>query len=206
MQVHPAVAAQTTLFEAEQVFDYLLVINPDSQVSEDVKGMKMRLANALGYYNSQFSKAHISLFRSEFPRRFEDTFIEMLETVSKRQNGFTVYTSRLEKFDHGTSKHTIYVNVANPKPVAELHRKIMQLFNLAGNHFVPHITVARSINTDQMLKVYDHVRNQLFVRSFDCHSFRLLRKPASGGHYEVVKEFTFGEPDAQGHTLFNHAA
>ncbi|HEY0274090.1 MAG TPA: 2'-5' RNA ligase family protein [Chitinophaga sp.] len=206
MQVHPEITTHTTLFEEDRLFDYLLVINPDTQVSEDVKGMKMQLAHALGYYNSQFFKAHISLFRSEFPERFEARFIGMLEELARRLHGFTIYTSRLERFDHGTSKHTIYVNVANPKPVAALHQKIMQLFGIGGGHFKPHITVARGINTEQLEKLSPHVHNQLFVRSFDCHSFLLLRKPAAGGYYEVVKEFTFGESEAQGNTLFNHAA
>ncbi|PUZ24320.1 2'-5' RNA ligase [Chitinophaga costaii] len=206
MQVHPAGATHSTFLEEEKTFDYLLVIHPDSQVSEDVKGMKMQLANALGYYNSQFSNAYISLFRSEFPERFEASFIDMLETVSRRQHGFTIYTSRLEKFDLGNSKHTIYVNVANPKPVTELHRKIMQLFSIGGGQFKPHITVARAINSAQLEKVHPHVHNQLFVRSFECHGFLLLRKPVRGGHYEVVKAFTFGDTEAQGNTLFNHAA
>jgi len=194
--------------EATALYDYLVVINPDSQTAREVRGFKEKIAEQLGIFTSQYSKAHISLFRSVFPEKFQDDCIHLLDEIARRQSGFTVYTSKFDHFNHGAIKRTIYVNVANPKPITELQRKILQQFELKPHDFKPHITVARAISTRAFNQVYPLFDNQLFVRSFNCRSFSLLRKPAAGGAYELVKEFTFGgkEQRQRHRTLFNYAA
>lgn len=201
-------ANNNLLFGQEMMYDYLLVVNPGNQVASDVKALKQLVAQELGIYGSRFSQAHISLFRSEFPERYEQDFIQLLEEVAARQSGFTLYTSKFDHFEHGPDKRTIYINVANPKPIGELHHKLLQAFNIKPGSFKPHITVARAISTLEFNKVYDHFNNQVFVRSFHCNSFTLLRKPATGGHYEPVKEFFFGDEmmKEKENTLFNYAA
>lgn len=193
-------------FEQETLYDYLLVVSPGTSITNDVTALKKLVAQELGMYGSRFSKAHISLFRSVFPARFQDDFIHLLDDVAKKQSGFTLYTSKFDHFEHGPDKRTIYINVANPKPLAELHKRILQEFDIKPGSFKPHITIARAISTPEFDKVYDHFYNQVFVRSFQCKSFSLLRKPASGGNYELVKEFVFGdEAVQQDATLFNYA-
>jgi 2'-5' RNA ligase len=201
-------ANNNSLFGQETIYDYLLVVNPGNQVAGDVKALKQMIADELGIYGSRFSQAHISLFRSEFSEKYEQDFVQLLEQVAAQQSGFTLYTSKFDHFEHGAAKRTIYINVANPKPVAELHHKLLQAFNIKPGTFKPHITVARAISTPEFHKVYDHFSNQVFVRSFHCNSFTLLRKPAAGGHYEPVKEFFFGDAQMQEkeRTLFNYAA
>jgi 2'-5' RNA ligase len=193
--------------EQETLYDYLLVVNPGTNVTNDVAALKKMIAQELGMYGSRLSQAHISLFRSVFPERFQDDFVQLLDNIASKQSGFTLYTSRFDHFEHGPDKRTIYINVANPKPLAELHKRILQEFEIAPGTFKPHITIARAIATREFDKVYDHFYNQVFVRSFQCRSFMLLRKPAAGGNYEPVKEFIFGdEAVQQGKTLFNYAA
>lgn len=197
----------TLAFEQETLFDYLLVVSPGTGIANDVTALKKLVAQELGMYGSRFSQAHISLFRSVFPERFQEDFVHLLDDIAKRQSGFTLYTSKFDHFEHGPDKRTIYINVANPKPLAELHRRILQEFQIKPGTFKPHITIARAISTPEFDKVYDHFQHQVFVRSFQCKSFVLLRKPATGGHYELVKEFTFGDEAAQQDiNLFNYAA
>ncbi len=168
--------------------------------------LKKKIAQDLGMYPSRYSQAHISLFRSVFPEKFETDCVALLEEIARKQAAFTVYTSKFDHFNHGAVKRTIYVNVANPKPIVELQRRILDLFGLKHGSFKPHITVARAISTSEFDKVYPQFDNQLFVRSFSCRGFSLLRKPASGGAYEVVKEFTFGSEVRYEKSLFNYAA
>jgi len=197
----------TLAFEQEPLFDYLLVVSPGTSIANDVTALKQLVAQELGMYGSRFSKAHISLFRSVFPERFQEDFVHMLDDIARKQSGFTLYTSKFDHFEHGPDKRTIYVNVANPKPLVELHKKILHEFDIKPGSFKPHITIARTISTPEFDKVYDHFYNQVFVRSFQCKSFMLLRKPASGGHYEPVKEFIFGDEAVQQDiNLFNYAA
>jgi 2'-5' RNA ligase len=193
-------------FEQETLYDYLLVVTPGSQINNDVKAMKKLIAQELGFNANRVSQAHISLFRSVFPEKYQDDFTYLLDSIAKKQSGFTLYTSRFDHFEHGEDKRTIYVNVANPKPMAELHKKILQEFEIKPTIYKPHIALARAISTTEFNRVYDHFNNQIFVRSFQCKSYTLLRKPASGGNYEVVKEFVFGNEVAKEKTLFNYAA
>src|SRR5690606_4033385 len=138
-----------TLFTAQESlhYDYLVVINPDTKLIGEVRMNKKRIAQELGIFTSRYSRAHISLFRSVFPEKFQDDCIYLLEEIARRQSGFTVYTSKFDHFDHGNVKRTIYVNIANPKPIAELRKKILQQFELKPNNYRPHITVARAIST-----------------------------------------------------------
>lgn len=202
------VMQRETLFTEQEtaLYDYLVVINPGTEIAGEVRRFKEQIAETLGIFTSRYSRAHISLFRSVFPEKFQDDCIYLLDEIAAKQSGFTVYTSKFDHFDHGAIKRTIFLNVANPKPIAELRKKILQLFELKPNDFKPHITLARAISTSEFEKVYPQFDNQLFVRSFVCRSFSLLRKPAEGGAYELVREFRFrGEGQADG-TLFNFAA
>jgi 2'-5' RNA ligase len=194
--------------EQESLYDYLLVVNPGTHINNDVLAIKQMIAQELGLYNTRFSQANISLFRSVFPERFQDEFINLLDEIAGKQSGFTLYTSRFDHFQQQGDKRTLYINVANPKPIVELHKRILQLFDIGTTPYKPHITIARGMNTREFDQVYDHFYNQVFVRSFQCKSFTLLRKPAAGGNYEVVKEFFFGDEEsrAKEHTLFNYAA
>lgn len=194
--------------EQETLYDYLLIVTPGTQINNDVKAMKKLIAQELGMNSNRVSEAHISLFRSEFPVKYQDDFISLVENIARKQSGFTLYTSRFDHFAHGADKdkHTIYVNVANPKPITELHKTILQEFDIKPTTYRPHITLARAINTTEFEKVYHHFNNQIFVRSFQCRSFTLLRKPATGGNYEPVKEFVFGNEVHREKTLFNYAA
>lgn len=197
-----------TLFTTQEtaLYDYLIVIDPGAQIGTEVRRFKERIAETLGIFTSRYSQAHISLFRSVFPEKFQEDCIYLLEEIAAKQSGFTVYTSKFDHFDHGAVKRTIYLNIANPKPLAELRKRILQQFGLKANDFKPHITLARAISTTEFGKVYPQFDNQLFVRSFVCNSFALLRKPAEGGAYELVKEFRFRGEQQQDGTLFNYAA
>lgn len=194
--------------EQELLYDYLLVVNPGTHINNDVMALKRMIAQELGIADTQFSQANISLFRSVFPVRFEDDFVNLLDNIAGRQSGFTLYTSRFDHFEQQQDKRTIFINVANPKPIVELHKRILQEFDIKSSPYKPHITIARGMNTREFDQVYDHFYNQVFVRSFQCKSFTLLRKPAAGGQYETVKEFFFADEAVRGneHTLFNYAA
>jgi 2'-5' RNA ligase len=190
--------------EQEVLYDYMLVIHPDAQTVQDVSMFKHLIAEELGPFNGAFTQAHISLFRSEFPERYEADFIQMLESMVTDLSAFTVYTSRIDHCRQGEARHMLYVNVANPKPVEDLHKKILHTFELKASAYKPHITLARSINTQQFNQLAPYFSNKMFVRSFHCHSFSLLRKPAKGGRYEILREFQFGKEQSVDQSLFEH--
>jgi len=182
----------------------MLVIHPDAQTVQDVSMFKHLIAEELGPFNGAFTQPHIALFRSEFPERYEGDFIQMLETLATDLSAFTVYTSRIDHCRQGESRHMLYVNVANPKPVEDLHKKIMHTFELKTGSYKPYIALARSINTQQFNQLAPYFSNKMFVRSFHCHSISLLKKPVKGGRYETIREFNFGKDQSADQSLFQH--
>lgn len=188
-------------------YDYLVVIHPDAQVEHDVTHYKAIIAQELGAPGKAFSPVYIPLFRSSFPSKYESDFIDVLTRLSGEQGAFTVYTSRIDHVNAGSDKHNIYVNVANPRPVAALHKSILSAFELEEQGYQPHITLARGLSSDAFDRVQKQLNNRLFVRSFYCHSFLLLRKPlGSSDAYEAVHEFCFGKDDPHDGPLYYHAA
>lgn len=182
----------------------MLVIHPDAQTVQDVSMFKHLIAEELGPFNGAFTQPHIALFRSEFPERYEGDFIQMLETLATDLSAFTVYTSRIDHCRQGESRHMLYVNVANPKPVEDLHKKIMHTFELKAGSYKPYIALTRSINTQQFNQLAPYFSNKMFVRSFHCHSISLLKKPVKGGRYETIREFNFGKDQSADQSLFQH--
>ncbi|NSL91120.1 2'-5' RNA ligase family protein [Chitinophaga solisilvae] len=192
---------------SEVLFDYLLVVNPDVVVTKDVARIRQYIAATLNDGVAVAAPVHVALFRSEFPERFEEDFIAMIEEVAKRQSGFAIYTSRLEAARNADGRHSILINVANPKPLTELHKSVMQAFELKPQtYFKPHMVVSRGLEDAAIEKILPALTKQLFVRSFNCHCFTLLKRPAGGGKYEKVRDIVFGDIEHLTGSLFNYAA
>ena len=191
---------------SEEVFDYLLVVNPDTLVSQDVSRIRQFVASELNDVAMSGSPVHVALFRSAFPERFQEDFITMLEEVARKQAGFAIYTSKIDANRHTDGQNSVFINVANPKPLIELHRSILQAFELKPQAFKPHIMLARGLEDAAVNMLMPLLAQQIFVRSFNCHCFRLLKRPATGGKYERVRDFVFGDIEHMVGSLFYHAA
>lgn len=201
------ISVMNTNYEiSEEVFDYMLVVNPDAVVSNEVTRLRQFVAASLEDVAMSGVPVHIALFRSAFPSRFQGDFIHMLEEVARKQAGFAVYTAKMESFRHAEGHNSIFINVANPRPLVELHRNILQAFELKPQSFKPHIMLARGVQDAQVNELMPILNQQLFVRSFNCHCFSLLRRPGAGGKYEHVKDFVFGDIEHLAGSLFNYAA
>lgn len=191
---------------SEELFDYLLVVNPDALVSKDVTRIRQFVAAELNDAGMSGAPVHVALFRSAFPERFQEDFVTMLEEVARKQAGFAIYTSKMDAFRHADGNSSVFINVANPKPLIELHRSILQAFELKPQSFKPHIMLARGLHDAEVNMVMPLLAQQIFVRSFNCHCFSLLKRPAAGGKYERVKDFVFGDIEHMVGSLFNYAA
>ncbi|HWV69536.1 2'-5' RNA ligase family protein, partial [Chitinophaga sp.] len=130
---------------SEEVFDYLVVVNPDALVAKDVTRIRQFIATELGDAKMSSAPVHVALFRSAFPERFQDDFVDMLEEVARKQAGFAIYTAKMDALRHADGHNSVFINVANPKPLIDLHRSIMQAFELKPQAFKPHIMLARGL-------------------------------------------------------------
>ena len=192
--------------EQEVLHDYMLVVHPDAQTVQDVSMYKHLIAEELGSAPGSFTQAHIALFRSEFPERYEQVFVTMLEGLVANQSAFTVYTSRIDHARQSNGRHMFYVNVANPKPLEDLHKKVLTAFELEPASYRPHIALARSLQPHQFTQLSPYLSGKVFVRSFHCHSFSLMKRAAGSDRYELVREFNFGKEVPSSNPLFHRAA
>ncbi|RFS20551.1 2'-5' RNA ligase family protein [Chitinophaga silvatica] len=198
-----------TNFEmSDTIYDYLIVINPDVLVAQDVSHIREYVAAMTGDTALVSAPVHIALFRSAFPERFQSDFELMLEETAKQQSGFVVYTAKMDAHRHAEGHNSVFVNIANPKPLIDLHRAILQTFELKPQQFKPHILLARGLGNEVSEQLMATLSQQMFVRSFNCHCFTLMRRPAEGGKYERVKDFGFGDVEHLPGSLFinNYAA
>ncbi|SEW53548.1 2'-5' RNA ligase family protein [Chitinophaga arvensicola] len=191
---------------SEEVFDYLVVVQPDALVAKDVTRIRQFVATELNDTLMSAAPVHVALFRSAFPERFQNDFINMLEEVARKQAGFAIYTAKIDALRHADGHNSVFINVANPKPLMDLHRSIMQTFELKPQSFKPHIMLARGLQDAEVNMIMPLLAQQIFVRSFNCHCFSLLKRPAGGGKYERVKDFVFGDIEHMVGSLFNYAA
>lgn len=198
----------TNIEMSDAIYDYLIVVNPDVLIAQDVTRIRQFVATEVNDAAMLGAPVHIALFRSAFPERFQSDFITMLEDAARQQSGFAVYTAKMDAYQHADGHSSVFVNIANPKPLADLHRSILQAFELKPQQFRPHILLARGVDKAQTGKVMATLSQQMFVRSFNCHCFTLLRRPVEGGKYERVKDFAFGDIEHLPGSLFinNYAA
>ncbi|MFB6453682.1 2'-5' RNA ligase family protein [Chitinophaga sp. Hz27] len=194
-----------TLLE-ESMSDYLVVVNPDVIVTKDIIRIRQFIAREIGDESMVGSAVHIPLFRSVFPERFEQDFIELLEGVSRKQAGFAIYTSRVDSHRNADGRDSLFINVANVKPLVALHQQLLQAFELPMQDYRPHIMVAGRIQNTAFARVLPQISQQMFVRSFNCHCFSLLKRGAVGGKYVKVRDFVFGDIEHMVGSLFNYAA
>ena len=203
------ISVMNTDFEmSDAIYDYLVVVNPDALVAQDITNMRDYVGAAVGDATMVGAPVHIALFRSAFPERFQEDFVLMLEETARRQSGFLVYTAKIDAHQHSDGNNSVYINIANPKPLIDLHKSILGAFELKPQHFKPHILLARGVGNVVSGKLMASLSQQMFVRSFNCHCFSLMRRPAEGGKYEKVRDFVFGDVEHLPGSLFinNYAA
>ncbi len=196
----------TNIENTEVLFDYLVVVNPDVLVTKDILRIRQFIGREIGEEGMVNAAVQIPLFRSVFPERFQDAFTGVLEDVARQQAGFAVYTSRIDSLVHEDGRSSIFINVANPKPMMDLQRQLLKGFEMAPQDYRPHILVAGRVQHPSLAGFLPQISQQMFVRSFNCHCFSLLKRPAAGGKYERVRDFVFGDIEHMVGSLFNYAA
>ncbi|NML35776.1 2'-5' RNA ligase family protein [Chitinophaga sp. G-6-1-13] len=173
--------AQLSLFS---IYEYFLLLSPGPGIVRKVAAMKSRLAAMIRIppYNLG-SIAHISLMK--FSRTEDDQAI--IQRVTRAVEGFSEFRVQLDGadiFHHGRTA-TLMLQPVDSDAITSLHGIITVAFN-HHRSIRPHITIARNVAHEELLKVNLH--------DFDCHdSFccdkvTILKKAVEAPHYEVLQE------------------
>ena len=95
--------------------------------------------------------------------------------------------------------HTIYINVTTKIPIQNIVKQIkqaQQLLKTTNEHkpnFIeePHISIARKLKPWQYEKAWLEYANAHFTGRFIADSMLVLKRPAPGGNYQILKRFEF---------------
>jgi 2'-5' RNA ligase len=179
--------AQLSLFS---YYEYFLLLSPGQGIIRKVASMKDKLAAMIRVpsYNL-VSIAHMSLLKF---RNTEDDQ-SVIQRVTQAVESIPEFSVRLggAAIFHNGSTGTLMLPPVDSAPINHLHGMITAAFK-QRRHIRPHITIARHIALEELLKVDLH--------DFDCHdSFRcnkvtILKKAIEAPRYEVLREVRLPTP------------
>jgi 2'-5' RNA ligase len=163
-------------------YEYLVVLNPDSRISTDVRAFKNKVWEMIGDYPSRYSHPHITLYNFLGFKHKEDFIIDAVGTACAKVN---VQPIQIDSFSCFIPSGTIYL-VPQPKEYFSdlLKRLYPNLFNCKGinrhssiyGSTEPHITIARALKREDFDLVWPYFKDMAYRSSFTANSLVLLRK------------------------------
>lgn len=191
---------QSSLFSVQAPVlysEYLLVMNPDVTVSNDVTYSKKKVADVIGNFPGKHSLPHISIVNFSGNILDEEQIINAIRGSLKGR----VRTSFVWLEDYGCfqTSGTVYIN---PKPKS-LFTDILKAIYPALQLCIavdksrkllfykePHITIARGLSKTNIDKVWPLFKDKKYENKFIADTLTLLRRDIEhDGRYILVADF-----------------
>jgi 2'-5' RNA ligase len=162
---------------------FFFTITPPQPVQVFVSDLKKQVRKAIGHgFQDEFSPAHISLFKyTDFKT---ESFLYDSDWLISALLPFEIQVKGLGIFKHGTNK-TIYLQIEYKTPVPDLASV------LGGESVIPHIILARNLNSDDFAKAWECLQNISFNNCFRCTTVTVLKKEPN--HWNRYLELPLGK-------------
>lgn len=191
-------------WKAHPMWEYLLLVNPDAPVKEQVNVEKKYF---YGEYKEKIAIAtnpHVIVANFFAKEEMEDTLIRWIQRVC---NNHPRFITTLNNFS-GFPPHTIYLRVQNHQPYKELANglKVINQYVRSNNcppmHIVttPHITIARSLSQPIYEEAIKDFSSRLFHASFRVDQLVLVKRRHP---YDECKHVNIYPLAFQPNNLFN---
>ncbi len=170
---------QGSLF-GDEVHEYFVLISPDEGICKTIEAWKQEIKRyiTLDPVNLR-NKAHLSLVKF---RRDYDSDDQVLEGVKKALQSFRSFRMVLNDwmvFKHGGDKSSLVLKLKDPDPPKLMSRLLRKQFRLPPKQMVPHVSIVRSIATQECDKIFP-LRQELFIhQEFWCDRVTILKKKIS---------------------------
>jgi 2'-5' RNA ligase len=146
---------------------FFFTITPPQQVQIFVSNLKRQVRHAIGHeFQEEFSTAHISLFK--YTDKTESTLYDADQLLAALLP-FEIYVKGLGAFKHGDNK-TIYLQIEYKTPTVDLANV------LGGEEIVPHIIIARNLESDDFAKAWESLENISYKDYFKCNTITVLKR------------------------------
>lgn len=178
-----------------QLYEYLLIIEPNGLVQKQLRAFKQYFINNHRYSNAVVSQSHMTLMRFIQYDSYEKHLIREFQRIAAMANPFDV-----ELRGFGSFGHTLFVDVKSATPILQLlakHRRALSpLVNgVKGStaRFVtkPHISIARKLTPPQNAIIWPIWNRTEYSGEFRARHMTLLRRRVGTYTYSTVQKFEF---------------
>jgi hypothetical protein len=187
----------------KQLFEYLLVVHPDSEVYKKIESEKQVFYNEFKERVAIKTKPHITVANFLARESMEETLIRWIQRICNLREQFTVTLNNYSGFP----AHTIYLRVQNEKPFQQLAKQLKVVNTYVSSCSCPpmkliskpHLSIARRLSEEVYFKALTQYSHKSFHESFVVNELLLLRRE---NQFDDGKRINvFGLPP--GNTLFN---
>jgi hypothetical protein len=192
----------TTIDQRQELYEYLLVANPDHIVGRLVIAEKQSVQekyqqqSALqnhGQMGDKVGLPHITVAKYMAKEGMEETIERWVQRICNLQKSFKVI---LNNFG-GYPPHTLYIRVQNPQPFHSLVSQLKVIDSyVTGNsgHPVqfaskPHLPLAKKLPDDLYNKALFDYASRDFHESFVVNELVLLKRKNNGDAFQTVGIF-----------------
>lgn len=164
----------------DPLFEYLLVVHPDSGVYRRIVEEKQSFYNEFKEKSAVKTKPHITVANFMAKESMEETLIRYIQRVCNLNERFTVTLNNYSGFP----PHTIYLRVQNEKPFQQLARELKPVNTYVSSCSCPpmklisrpHLTIARQLSEEVYFKALTQYAHKSFHESFVVNELLLLRR------------------------------
>lgn len=187
----------------QQLYEYLLVLRPDSEVYKKVELEKQSFYNEYRDEIAIKTTPHITVANFLARETMEETLIRWIKRICNQRKSFTVILNNYSGFP----PHTIYLRVQNEKPFQQLVNQLKVVDTYISSCSCPpmrliskpHLNFVQELSEEIYFKALTHYAHKSFHESFVVNELLLLRRE---NQFDSCKPINvFGLPSAN--TVFN---
>lgn len=174
------------------LFEYLLIISPSQEIKRFVWHLKRIFADRYKCTTAARSVPHITMGNWKRSDHDEARIIARIYGFAETISPFIAHFDSLGCF----KTETIFVNVLNKEPFAEIRKRLIDstlLNNDVTFPSVPHLTVAKSMEAAQFESAWNEWKDEKFKASCEVNGMILLRKSVGKERdkYQTITIFPF---------------
>ncbi len=182
------------------LYEYLLVGNPDAGVYNKVMEEKQQFSAEYGEKIAGKTKPHITVANFLASEAMEPTIIKWMQRICGAQQSFTVTLNNYSGFP----PHTIYLRVQDPQPFQQLAKQLKTVDDFirasacppARLITKPHLSIARKLPEPVYNKAMADYAQKTFHESFMLDELLLLRRQHQFDTCKTIQIFRLRPTDS----------
>lgn len=170
---------------------YSIVIHPPEYVIDEVKTLKQQLYNAIGWYHSCHSLAHITVNLFSGNEQKLTLWEEYAAHYAKNTAAFEVRFDKPVCFSNGA--FVLLPDEGSYQKLRSLLKDFLQRIPAPafGKSSKPHISIARKLKHEQALIAQEAIPGAEV--GFICDNLTIRKFNPERGQYDIHKQFFFGK-------------